>query len=197
VQRLRYALFDVLDVAEAIRGLTEAGHTASARGVAATAPPVPVEGPAPRGSAKFLARADAFLAAVEIALPQRLMRETGYHLQLSLIGLVQRVEYIGSGDVHTLAQLRYLEDDFFIYWNEAPDSETRAFWEQVQAQGLPYQRVDHLGKILTRGRIASRTEYEFAVDSVVIAEQDGRLTSAEASRLAELIGAYEQGRRRR
>jgi hypothetical protein len=196
VERLRGALSDVLSLTDAVQGLTEAGHTDVARAVAATWPPVPVGPPAPRGSAKFLARADNFLAAVEIALPLRLVRETGYHLQLSLIFLVQEVEFIGSGEVHTLAQLRYLEDDFFTYWNEAPDSETHAFWEQVQAEGLPYLRVDHLGKILTRGRIASRTEYEFAVDSAVVAGQDGRLTQANASRLAQLIGAYE-GRRRR
>lgn len=180
---------------DAARALTEAGHVEAARAVVAMGVPVPVGPPAPTGSAKFLARVDSFLAAVEIALRQRVAREAGYHLQLTLIGLGRDVEHIWSGKVHTLAQLRYLEDAFFTYWNEAPHSKTGAFWEQVQAQGLPYQRVDHLAKILARGRIASRTEYDFAVDSVVVAEQDGRLTHADASRLALLIGAYEQRRR--
>jgi len=198
VGRLRVAVSEVLDVTLAVEGLIEAGHTEAARSVAAQELSIPVGAPNPRGSAKFLARANDLLAAIEIALPLRLARETGWNLQSSLMGLAREVEFIGSGQVHTLAQLRYVEEDFFTYWNEAPDSETRPFWQQVHAAGLPYQRVDHLGKIFTRGRIASRTEYEFAVDSVVVAVQDGRLTQADASRLAQLIGAYEgRGRQRR
>ncbi|MBI4936587.1 MAG: hypothetical protein HY828_22140 [Actinobacteria bacterium] len=201
VERLRGALaaagMTEAGLTAAVQALVEAGHQQAARAMTVTGLPVPVGAPAPRGSARFLARADSFLAAVEVALPLVTARETGYHLQMTLIHHGGHVEFIGSGSVHTLAQLRYLEDDFFTYWNEAPDSQTRAFWGQVQAEGLPYQRVDHLRLILTRGRIASRTEYEFAVDSVVVAGQDGRLTQADASLLAPLIGAYEQRRRPR
>jgi hypothetical protein len=129
---------------------------------------------------------------MEIALPLRVSRERGRDLRLTLEFYVQMVEFIGSGLVTTLAQLRYLENDLLTYWNEGPDSETRAFWEQVRAAGLPYQRVDHLAKILARGRIASRTEYEFVTDAIVVAEQDGRLTHEDAVRLAQMIGAYER-----
>jgi hypothetical protein len=176
-------------------GVATAGLTDPTEALTAAGLPVPVGTPAPAGTAKFLARADSFLAAIEIALPLQVAREKGHHLRQTLNHLVQLVEFIGSGMAHTLRELGYLEDSFLTYWNEGPDSETHAFWEQVRVQGLPYQRVGHLGKILARGRIASRTEYEFAVDSVVIAEQDGRLTPADATLLAQLIEAYETRRR--
>ena len=66
----------------------------------------------------------------------------------------------------------------------------------VWAAGLPYERVDYLGRILARGRIGSMSEYEVAVDSVVAGEQDGRLTPEQATTLAELIGRYERRRNR-
>lgn len=201
VERLRGALvaagMTAAGLTAAVQALVQAGHTQAAQAMAAIGLPDLTGVPAPRGSAKFLARADSFLAAVEIAVPLQTAREPAYSVQMILIHQGQFVDFIGSGSVHTLTQLRYLEDDFFTFWNEAPDSQTRAFWEQVEAQGLPYQRVDHLGRILDRGRIASRTDYEFAVDSIVVAGQDGRLSEEEASRLAGLIGAYEKRRRPR
>lgn len=182
VERLRASL--------AAAGLTDASDALSMAGL-----PVPAGPPSPQGTAKFLARADTFLGALEIALQVRQTHAQPVYRHMSLERFSVQVEHIASGSVRTLAQLRYLEENFLVFWNEGTDSETRPFWEQVQAQGLPYQRVDHLSKILTRGRIASRTEYEYAVDVIVLAQQDGSLTHTDAVRLAQMIGDYERKRR--
>jgi hypothetical protein len=177
------------------RALDDAGLTDATEALTMAGLRTPVGPPSPQGSAKFLSRADGFLAALEIGLHVQVARERGTVLRRLLEGIAERAEYIASGSTRTLSQLRHLEEDFLVYWNEASDSETRAFWEQVHAQGLPYQRVDHLGRILARGRIASRTEYEFAVDTIVLAEQDSRLTHEDAVRLSQMIGAYDRRRR--
>lgn len=153
--------------------------------------------PEPRGSTTFLARADAFVAAAEIGLRVQVQREPGGDFRALSPHLAELVEFIASGAVHTVAQLRYLETDFFTYWNEGPPTVTRAFWDEIEAAQLPFRRVDHLSRILARGRISSRAEYEFAVDVIVGAEQSGLLSSEEASRLSIMIGVYETGRQGR
>jgi len=62
----------------------------------------------------------------------------------------------------------------------------------VAANGLPYERKDVLGDILARGRIRSSAEHEVAVDSLVAAQQEGRINEDQAATLSAMIGRYEQ-----
>jgi hypothetical protein len=131
-------------------------------------------------SVKFLARADAFLAAQEIA-----DRTATAQWRQAWAPIVSHdLELIAIGSVRTMAQLKYLEDAFFTDWNEAPLNETRAFWEEVARADLPYTRRDLLAEIFESGRITSRTHYEHAVDVLVVAVQEGVISDADGDRLS-------------
>ncbi len=143
---------------------------------------------------EFLARADAFLAAHEIALA--IISKRYVHGDwgdvTSRASMLFNVESIRRGHVRTTSRLKYLETAFFTEWNEGPLSETKEFWEAVRLAGLPYARRDLLGEIFARGRIASREHYEFAIDVIGIAEDEGLLSSHQVEQLGRWIGAYEQ-----
>jgi hypothetical protein len=90
--------------------------------------------------------------------------------------------------------LRQSEADFFIYWNEASGPDVEQFWIQLIAIGLPFKRKDVLGMILKRGRIRGRTEYDIVIDTIVPAEQTGRISSLDAALLAKYLAEYEARR---
>jgi hypothetical protein len=96
-----------------------------------------------------------------------------------------------EGPMRRVASLRQMQNDYLIYWNEAPGPHVSAFWNAVRKAGLDLERVDHLARVLKRGRITKREEYETVVDSLVGAEQEGRITAEEAERLSAMIGAFE------
>jgi hypothetical protein len=94
----------------------------------------------------------------------------------------------------TASSLRQSEADFFIYWNEASGPDVEQFWIQLMAIGLPFKRKDVLGMILKRGRIRGRTEYDIVIDTIVPAEQTGRISSLDAALLAKYLAEYEARR---
>ena len=57
---------------------------------------------------------------------------------------------------------------------------------QKTQQFLMYQH-----KILDQGKIRGRIEYELAIDSIIVAEQDGRITKEDSHRLGEMIDKYQ------
>lgn len=69
------------------------------------------------------------------------------------------------------------------------------FWKRIAAEELGYERVDGLRKVLDRGRIKGRAEYDQVTDSFIAAQQEGRITEEEADRLAEMIGDFEKHNR--
>lgn len=69
------------------------------------------------------------------------------------------------------------------------------FWKRIAAEKLGYKRVDELRKVLDRGRIKGRAEYDQVTDSFIAAQQEGRITAEEADRLAEMIGDFEKHNR--
>lgn len=96
----------------------------------------------------FLARADAYLAAHEIALAVMAERhapaswEMFTHRALALFD----VELIRRGHVRTVTALKSLEPGLFTAWNEEPPAKTRAFWEAVAKAGLPFARRVRKGR---------------------------------------------------
>jgi hypothetical protein len=48
--------------------------------------------------------------------------------------------------------------------------------------------------ILKRGRIRGRTEYDIVIDTIVPAEQTGRISSLDAALLAKYLAEYEARR---
>lgn len=91
----------------------------------------------------------------------------------------------------TLASLKYSIDDVFTYFQESSGPTADYFWKEVNNAQLGYAREDKLRKILDRGKIRGRIEYDFATDAIVAAQQAGRINAEEASRLSGMIGVYE------
>lgn len=94
-----------------------------------------------------------------------------------------------------IASLKYLINDVLIFFQESSGEAVELFWKNIQSESLGIAREDKLRKILDRGKIKGRIEYETAVDSIVAAQQIGRITGEEAAKLSELIGNYELRRK--
>jgi len=96
----------------------------------------------------------------------------------------------------SLASLKYIIQDVFSYFNEMSGPDVEYFWNEVEEQQLGYERNDILAKIFERGKIRGRTEYEFAVDVIVVYQQTGKITKEEASKLGAIIGDYENPKKK-
>ena len=142
----------------------------------------------------FLSRVDAFLAAHEIALSIICKRSprSDWGNVTSRASWLFNVESIRRGHVRTMSGLSGLETTFFTQWNEGPPAETREFWKAVRHAALPYVRRDLLAEIFNRGRIPSREHYEFAVDTIGVAQDEGLLHADQVEQLGRWISAYER-----
>jgi hypothetical protein len=100
-------------------------------------------------------------------------------------------------EYRSLASLKYSIQDVFIYFNEMTGPDVEYFWNEVEEQQLGYERNDILAKIFERGKIRGRTEYEFAVDVIVVYRQTGKITQEEASKLGAMIGEYEKPKKKK
>lgn len=95
-----------------------------------------------------------------------------------------------------ITSLNYLLNDFLIYFQENNGKDVEYFWKEIKTQNLNYVREDKLGKIMKRGKINNRIEFEYATDIIVVAEQEKRITEGEAKKLAEMIGEFELRKRK-
>lgn len=167
------------------RGTPESGEQPSDRALAASV----------AGSIAFRRAVAQFLAVTEIALREFATWDPERQHRCGNLTLLYEFmfESIVSGAVTRMASLKSLERDFFTSWNELPGDEVRGFWAAVSAAGLPYSRTDRLGKILRRGRITSRADYDVAKDVRLrpVREGDGGLSEEDARRLSAMIGAFE------
>lgn len=163
--------------------------------------------PPPALSTALLARIDALLHAIAIAL-QITQRSPGFDDDDRAAWRAQdkwAVERIRLGDVRNRDELDYLVEVQLEFWRREHDADTRTFWMRVAAAGLPFARrapranramAATARAILARGAIANRAEHEFAVDAIVLLTTSGDLDAAQGRRLASLIGAYERRRAR-
>ncbi len=90
-----------------------------------------------------------------------------------------------------LASLKYDIEDLFTYFQEATGDTVEFFWKKINETGLDYKRENKLEKILTRGKIRGRIEYEYVTDMIMVAEQVGLTTKEETTKLSEMLGDYE------
>ncbi|HWE21964.1 MAG TPA: hypothetical protein VG758_33115, partial [Hyphomicrobiaceae bacterium] len=96
------------------------------------------------------------------------------------------VESLRRGHVRTMTGLRSMEAAFFTEWNEGPPAEARGFWQAIEQAGLPYARRDLLAEIFSRKRITSRDHYEFAVDVIGAAQDEGLLDRDQVEQLGDI-----------
>jgi hypothetical protein len=143
---------------------------------------------------EFLSCVDAFLTAHEVALSIISQRSSPseWGNVTSRAAMLFNVESIRRGHVRTMTGLRSMEAAFFTEWNEGPLAETRGFWQAIERAGLPYVRRDLLAEIFSRRRITSRGHYEFAVDVIGAAQDEGLLDPDQVEQLGAWISAYEK-----
>jgi hypothetical protein len=91
----------------------------------------------------------------------------------------------------TIASLKYDIADVFTMFNESTGKEIEYFWEQIKIQNLEYKREDKLNKILNRGKIRGKIEFDYITDIIVPAEQENRITKVEAKKLGEMLYEFE------
>lgn len=91
-----------------------------------------------------------------------------------------------------VASIKYLENDFLTYWNEATGPDVEEFWSMVARSGIVYKRKDVLGAILKRGKIKDIHEYEYLTDSLVVEQQTGRINRDQANELSRFLEEFER-----
>lgn len=87
--------------------------------------------------------------------------------------------------------MKQLQKEVLTPWHETDDADARKFWSLVAERKLPLEQKDQLGAILKRGRIASPDEYELIQDSLVVWQQEKRITPEQATSLNRMIEQYE------
>lgn len=95
-----------------------------------------------------------------------------------------------------LTSLKYLIQDVFTYFQEAAGEAVEYFWTQVTQEELGYVREDKLRKIIGRGKIKSRLEFDYVADMLVAATQEGRISEEEATQLSRMLGDFENRKRK-
>jgi len=92
----------------------------------------------------------------------------------------------------SLASLKYQIESVFTYFQEATGETVEYFWKKLQERNLGYERVNKLEKILNRGKIKGRIEYDYVKDMIFVAEQVGLTSKEESSKLSEMLDEYEK-----
>lgn len=91
----------------------------------------------------------------------------------------------------TLASLKYNIEAIFTYFQEGTGEAVEYLWKKLKESKLDYIREDKFGKIINRGKIRGRIEYEYVIDMIVVAEQIGLINKTEKNKLSKMIGEYE------
>jgi hypothetical protein len=137
--------------------------------------------PTRRLSKKYLARANALAAAVDIAAAVYPTGAEAFDISAKHMALHPEIGF------ESLESLAFLETAFFTYWNEGTEPHVDEFWKLVAQHGLPFRRRDPVRDIIRRGRILSDVEYEVASDGI----DDERLSDSEKEQLGAILEAYE------
>ncbi len=90
-----------------------------------------------------------------------------------------------------LGSLKYTIQDVFTFFQEGSGPTVEYFWNKLEKAGLDFKRENKLGKILKRGKVKNRVEYDYVTDMLVVAQQKEIVTELEAQRLSEMLGKFE------
>jgi hypothetical protein len=95
-----------------------------------------------------------------------------------------------------LSSLKYSIENVFTIFQERTGEAVEFFWRQIAKEELGYVREDKLRKVLDRGRIKGRLEFDYVTDAFIAAKQEGRVTEAEADLLSNMLGDFENRKRK-
>lgn len=91
-----------------------------------------------------------------------------------------------------MKSLSYLENDVFTYFQEGSGKTVDFFWAQIKSSGLQYRRENKLARVIKRGKIRNRLEYDFIIDVLVPYQQEGIIGPDETSLLNNFIAVFEE-----
>jgi hypothetical protein len=91
-----------------------------------------------------------------------------------------------------LTSLKYDIESVFTYFQEGAGPTVEYFWNRIAEEKLDYTRENRLKKILDRGKIKGRVEFEYVVDMFVVAQQNGMITRDEALQLSDMLEKFEK-----
>lgn len=95
-----------------------------------------------------------------------------------------------------LVSLKYLESDFFTFWNESTGLDVDKFWDRIFESKLGYVRKDAIQDVLKRKKIKDIHEFNFITDNIVGYKQTGQLNQEQVIELNKYIGEFD-GRKSR
>lgn len=91
-----------------------------------------------------------------------------------------------------LTSLKYDIENVFTYFQEGTGPTVEYFWKRISEEGLDYARENKLKKILQRGKIRGRIEYDYVTDMLVVAQQVGMINQEEAQQLNDYLAVWEK-----
>jgi hypothetical protein len=145
---------------------------------------------------KYEKQAGKLSKAIEIA--EQIIKESSdfnadWATQMLAFGAqVKRMALHPEPKFRRLTSLKYLESDFFTFWNESRGTDIDKFWDKVLKSDLGYVRKDAIQNALKRKKIKTMQELDFIVDNLVVYEQTGRLNREQVIELNKYIGEFEK-----
>ena len=148
----------------------------------------------------FDVRAEVLIKATliaESAINKSSLDEVHKNALLDMARQTREWAFNPGTEFRNLKSLFYLEKDFFTFWNESSDASVELFWKEIKSAGLAFKRKDILSEIFKRKKIKNIHEFNYVIDSLVIAQQEGRITLEQATILNTYLGDFEQKSKRR
>jgi hypothetical protein len=90
-----------------------------------------------------------------------------------------------------VASLKYLENDFLIYWNETAGTDSDKFWKMISSAGLEYKRKDTIQDVLRSNKIKNIQNTIALLTTLSFAEQTGSITNKQVIQLNKLLAEFE------
>jgi hypothetical protein len=144
---------------------------------------------------KYEEQADKLVKAVNIA--ERIIKESAdfnAELAKSMLDFGTQVKHMALNpepQFRRIVSLKYLESDFFTFWNESSGADVDKFWHRVFESKLGYVRKNAIQAVLKRRKIKNVHELDFITDNIVVYEQTGRLNQEQLIELNKYIGEFE------
>lgn len=90
-----------------------------------------------------------------------------------------------------MQSLRHIENDILTYFQEGSGEAVEYFWKQINLQKLGFKRKNMMSKILKRGKLKNRMEFDFVTDVIVPYQQEGLITEMEVHALNKMLSNFE------
>jgi len=147
-------------------------------------------------SKKYSEKLSEFLQVIEIAkqiLQQsKTVSDERKDLHIKHMEQMKQLAENPQKETANFRSLAYIEEAILTYWMEGYGTDFDAFWSEISTRGLGYKRKNILRDVLQRKRIKNDMELNIVIDSLIPAQQEGKITSDEALALSQYISDFEK-----